>query len=59
MLWRCSEFFLKSLQEGSSAHARIPYQPLGIAVHFRVIVLYEIAETDVGADKRSEEIRHL
>ena len=54
-----SEFFVELLVEMMVAHSREEDELLDVSVDFEVVVLYEVAEVDLRADQRPEELRHL
>lgn len=54
-----SEFFVELLVEMMVAHSGEEDEFLDVSVDFEVVVLYEVAEVDLRADQRHEELRHL
>ena len=54
-----SEFFVELLVEMMVAHSGEEDEFLDVSVDFEVVVLYEVAEVDLRADQRPEELRHL
>ncbi len=54
-----AEFFVELLVEMMVAHSGEEDEFLDISVDFEVVVLYEVAEIDLRADQRPEELRHL
>ena len=54
-----AEFLVELLVEMMVAHSGEEDEFLDISVDFEVVVLYEVAEVDLRADQRPEELRHL
>ena len=54
-----AEFFVELLVEMMVAHSGEEDEFLDVSVDFEVVVLYEVAEVDLRADQRPEELRHL
>ena len=54
-----AEFFVELLVEMMVAHSGEEDEFLDVSVDFEVVVLYEVAEVDLRADQRPEELRQL
>lgn len=54
-----AELFVELLVEMMVAHSREEDELLDVSVDFEIVVLYEVAEVDLRADQRPEELRHL
>ena len=54
-----AELFVELLVKMMVAHSGEEDEFLDVSVDFEVVVLYEVAEVDLLADQRPEELRHL